>query len=119
MNMYTLSIIVYVICSALMILVGYTIKDAVRLVREFDQGLFEPYERDDEPSVLIGAWVGFINGEEHYVSFGSWDPQTDRDQYGINDDAIYYYTDGDMTLIDEGMTIGGLTVDLVTEWVWL
>jgi len=102
-----------------MVLIGYTIRDAVRMLKCFDMSVYEPYERDDDPDpVLIGAWVWFIDGCERYVSFGSWDFLTDGDQYGVPDESIYFYTDGDYTLVDEGMTIGGVMVDRVIEWVW-
>jgi hypothetical protein len=102
-----------------MVLVGYTLRDAVRMLKCFDMSMYDPYERDDDPEpVLIGAWVMFVDDEIRYVSFGSWVGEGDTDEYGVPDESIYFYTDGDYTLVDEGMTLGGVMVDRVIEWVW-
>lgn len=114
MNLYGIGIIAYALCSILMVLFAYTIKDAFKFYRDFNQQSWTPYEYDKE---FAGAWVLFNDGQLRYVSLGSWDEDTDCDEWGIHDEGIYFYMDGYPLIV--GSDLGGRTVVLVDEWVML
>jgi len=113
--MFILAIVAYTLCSLMMVIIGYTIKDAVKFFREFDEAQFTPYEHDKE---LAGAWV-ILEGDDdtYYVSMGSWDDIGNCDDWGVPDERIFYYMDGhDLWLGDK---IAGHVVRGIVEWVEL
>jgi hypothetical protein len=60
----------------------------------------QPAYVEQVPAQAIGAWcdiewldngaIGF-----KYASFGEYDEENDADNYGIDDEAIFYYCDGE------------------------
>ncbi len=52
------------------------------------------------PAQAIGAWcdIEWLNDGAigfKYASFGEYDEENDADNYGIDDEAIFYYCDGE------------------------
>jgi hypothetical protein len=60
----------------------------------------KPAYVEQTPAQPIGAYcvVKFDDGDivdGYYFSFGEYNEETEKDSYGVNDEAIFYYCDGE------------------------
>lgn len=58
-----------------------------------------PAHVEQVPAAPVGAYcvVKFDDGDivdGYYFSFGEYNEETEKDNYGVNDDRIFYYCDG-------------------------
>lgn len=74
--------------------------DAIKaaLIYEHESGTFAHVERANYQA--IGAWAEIEYLPEGdttsaYFSFGQYDEENDADTYGVQDNKIFYYCDGD------------------------